>query len=99
MGPLLGPPPPGSLRAGDGLINELATKSGDGEMVLVLDDYHLHRLRARGKLAELCVAELRFTATEGAALLGETPGPACPVRLRRWWPVLRGGRRSYSWPP
>ena len=42
MGPLLGPPPPrffeGLVTA---LINELAAQPGDGEVVLVLDDYHL----------------------------------------------------------
>jgi len=41
-GPLLGPPPPRSF-AGlvTALINELSAQPGDGEMVLVLDDYHL----------------------------------------------------------
>ena len=103
--PLFGPPPPSSF---DGpvtaLINELAAQPGDGEAVLILDDYHLidagpvhesllllaehlppglrlvlasrsdpplplGRLRARGQLAELRAAELRFTADEAAALL------------------------------
>src|SRR5262249_3624291 len=40
--PLFGPPPPSSF---DGpvtaLINELAAQPGDGEAVLILDDYHL----------------------------------------------------------
>ena len=35
----------------------------------------LPRLRARGELAELRVAELRFAADEAAALLQETAGP------------------------
>jgi LuxR family maltose regulon positive regulatory protein len=103
--PLFGSPPPSSF---DGpvtaLINELAAQPGDGEAVLILDDYHLidaepvheslllllehlppglqvvlasrsdpplplGRLRARGQLAELRAAELRFTADEAAALL------------------------------
>ena len=103
--PLFGPPPPSSF---DGpvtaLINELAAQPGDGEAVLILDDYHLidagpvhgslslllehlppglqvvlasrsepplplGRLRARGQLAEVRGAELRFTADEAAALL------------------------------
>jgi LuxR family transcriptional regulator, maltose regulon positive regulatory protein len=103
--PLFGPPPPSSF---DGpvtaLINELAAQPGNGEVVLILDDYHLidagpvhgslsllmehlppglrvvlasrsepplplGRLRARGQLAELRAAELRFTADEAAALL------------------------------
>jgi len=38
----------------------------------------LARLRARGQLAELRAAELRFTAEEAAALLGETAGPGLP---------------------
>jgi LuxR family maltose regulon positive regulatory protein len=39
----------------------------------------LARLRARGQLAELRVADLRFTAEEAAALLGETAGPGLPA--------------------
>ena len=40
----------------------------------------LARLRARGQLAELRAAELRFTTGEAAALLG-VAGPGC-LRLR-----------------
>jgi len=39
----------------------------------------LARLRARGQLAELRAAELRFTPEEAAALLGETAGPGLPT--------------------
>ena len=95
------------------LINQLAAQSGQGEVVLVLDDYHLidappvhaslgfllehrppglrlvlasradpplglARLRARGQLAELRAADLRFTADEAAALLRQAAGPALP---------------------
>src|SRR5262250_2948039 len=38
----------------------------------------LPRLRARGQLAELRAADLRFTGEEAAALLGETAGPGLP---------------------
>jgi LuxR family transcriptional regulator, maltose regulon positive regulatory protein len=38
----------------------------------------LARLRARGQLAELRAADLRFTGEEAAALLGETVGPDLP---------------------
>ena len=38
----------------------------------------LARLRARGQLAELRAAELRFTTEEAAALLGAAAGPALP---------------------
>jgi LuxR family transcriptional regulator, maltose regulon positive regulatory protein len=38
----------------------------------------LARLRARGQLAELRAAELRFTSEEAAALLGEAAGPGLP---------------------
>ena len=38
----------------------------------------LARLRARGQLAELRAADLRFTAEEAAALLAETAGPDLP---------------------
>src|SRR5262245_13926249 len=39
----------------------------------------LARLRARGQLAELRAAELRFTLEEAAALLGEAGGAALPA--------------------
>jgi LuxR family transcriptional regulator, maltose regulon positive regulatory protein len=38
----------------------------------------LARLRARGQLAELRAADLRFTGQEATALLGETAGPGLP---------------------
>src|SRR5258708_12459119 len=38
----------------------------------------LARLRARGQLAELRAADLRFTGDEAAALLGEAAGPGLP---------------------
>ena len=95
------------------LVNELAAAPGLGEVVLVLDDYHLvdsglvhesvafllenlppglrvvvsgradpplplARLRARGQLAELRAADLRFTGEEAAALLGEAAGSGVP---------------------
>ena len=119
------------------LINELAAQPGAGEVLLVLDDYHLigsqpvhasvgfllehrppglhlvlasrvdpplalARLRARGQLAELRAAELRFTAGEAAALLRRwRPAPTwpCPMRRwRRWRRAPRGGRPGCSWP-
>jgi LuxR family maltose regulon positive regulatory protein len=39
----------------------------------------LPRLRARGQLAELRAADLRFTPGEAAELLGETAGPGLPA--------------------
>ncbi|HEU5391053.1 MAG TPA: LuxR C-terminal-related transcriptional regulator [Streptosporangiaceae bacterium] len=39
----------------------------------------LARLRARGQLAELRAADLRFTPEEAEALLGETAGPGLPA--------------------
>ena len=42
VGPLLGPPAPASFEGlVTALINELAAEPGDGEVLLVLDDYHL----------------------------------------------------------
>ena len=105
VGPVLGPPPPPSFEGlVTALINELAAQPGAGEVVLVLDDYHLidsqsvhasvefllehrppglrlvlasrsdpplalARRRARGQLAEVRAADLRFTVGEAAALL------------------------------
>src|SRR5215831_14913810 len=110
----VGPPSPRSFEGlVTALINELATQPGDGEVLLVLDDYHLvdsppvhesvafllehlppglrvvvsgradqplplARLRARGQLAELRAADLRFTPGEAAALLAEAAGPDLP---------------------
>ena len=114
VGPLLGPPAPASFEAlVTALINELAAQPGDGQALLILDDYHLigsqpvhaslgfllehrppglhpmlasradpplalARLRARGQLAELRAAELRFTASEAAAMLREAAGADLP---------------------
>jgi LuxR family maltose regulon positive regulatory protein len=114
-GTLLGPPPPRSFGTlVTALINELAADPAPGEVLLVLDDYHLvdsgpvhesvafllenlpaslrvvvssradpplplARLRARGQLAELRAADLRFTPEEAAALLGEAAGPGLPA--------------------
>jgi LuxR family maltose regulon positive regulatory protein len=105
--PMLGPPAPSSFEGlVTGLVNELAAQPGEGEVLLVLDDYHLieaqqvhgsvtflldhlpeglhlvlasradpllpmARWRARGQLAEVRTAELRFTAAEAATLLRE----------------------------
>ena len=42
VGPLLGPPAPPSFEGlVTALINDLAAQRGDGEVLLVLDDYHL----------------------------------------------------------
>src|SRR5215471_9192012 len=96
------------------VINELSSLPGTGEVVLVLDDYHLveappvhqsvaflldrlppglrlvlstradpplplARLRARGQLAELRAADLRFTLVETAAFLREATGLDLPA--------------------
>src|SRR6516165_2912233 len=113
LGPLLGPPSPRSFEAVvTTLVNELS--AAPGELVLVLDDYHLidsqavhqsvmfllehlpaglrlavasrsdpplllARLRARGQLAEVRAADLRFTLEEATALLREAAGPGLPT--------------------
>src|SRR5215467_5243981 len=96
------------------LINELMNLPGEGEVALLLDDYHLieappvhdsvtflldrlppglrlvlasradlplARLRARGQLAELRAADLRFTLEETAAFLREATGRDLPTLL------------------
>jgi LuxR family transcriptional regulator, maltose regulon positive regulatory protein len=95
------------------LLNDLGAVAG--EIVLVLDDYHvidarevqdgmaflldhlppwlhvviagradpplpLARMRARGELAEIRAADLRFTADEAAAYLNEMMGPQLTAR-------------------
>jgi hypothetical protein len=52
----------------------------------------LPRLRARGQLAELCAADLRFTGEEAAALLGEAARSGVPGASPRGW--RQRGRRS-----
>jgi LuxR family maltose regulon positive regulatory protein len=96
------------------VINQLAVVPDEGEVALVLDDYHLieasavhdsvtflldqlppglrlvlasradpplplARLRARGQLAELRAADLRFTLGETAAFLREATGLDLPA--------------------
>ncbi|HZC98837.1 MAG TPA: LuxR C-terminal-related transcriptional regulator [Actinomycetes bacterium] len=114
LAPLLGPPAPRSFEGlVAALVNQLAARPGDDQVVLVLDDYHLvearpvhaslgfllehrppglalvltsradpplglARLRARGQLAELRDADLRFTQEEAAALLYGAVGPELP---------------------
>ena len=59
----------------------------------------LARLRARGQLAELRAAELRFTAEEAADCCAKRPAPTCPMRRwRRWRRAPKGGRPGCSWP-
>ena len=128
VGPLLGPPAPSSFEPlVTALINDLSAQRGDGEVLLVLDDYHLvgsqpvheslgfllqhlppglhpvlasradpplplARLRARGQLAELRAAELRFTADEAAAMLREAVGDDLPDAA-----VAALGARTEGW--
>jgi LuxR family maltose regulon positive regulatory protein len=158
VGPLLGPPAPPSYEGlVTALVNELVGETDEpgehgepdgsdgGEVVLVLDDYHvidsqeihatlawllerrppglhlvltsradpplpLARLRARGQLAELRAADLRFTEEEAAALLQEVvdiPVPEASVaaladRTEGWAAGLRlaalalGGRSDVA---
>ena len=63
----------------------------------------LARLRARGQLAELRAAELRFTAGRGGGAAAAGGGRArrapCPMRpWRRWRRGPRDGRPGCSWP-
>src|SRR5215813_1332312 len=111
---LRGPQQPPLEAVATAVINELTSVPGDGEVVLVLDDYHLveappvhesvtflldrlppglrvvlssradpplplARLRARGQLAELRAADLRFTVAETAAFLREVTGLDLPA--------------------
>jgi LuxR family transcriptional regulator, maltose regulon positive regulatory protein len=111
---LRGPQRPPLEAVATAVINELTDVPGAGEVVLVLDDYHLveappvhesvaflldrlppglrlvlssradpplplARLRARGQLAELRAADLRFTVAETAAFLREVTGLDLPA--------------------
>src|SRR5262249_25768329 len=93
VGPLLGPPPPRSF---DGLvtalINELATGPGDGEVVLVLDDYHL----IDSGLVHASVAFLLEHPPPGLHLVvasrADPPLPLARLRGRGQLAELRAGR-------
>src|SRR5262249_21757980 len=63
-----GPARPGRRRRG----------GGGGLAGGVAPPLPLARLRARGQLAEMRVADLRFTPEEAATLLGEAAGPGLP---------------------
>src|SRR5215472_7830387 len=95
---LRGPQQPLLEAVATAVINELTSVPGEGEVVLILDDYHLveappvhesvafllDRLppglrRARGQLAELRAADLRFTVAETAAFLREVTGLDLPA--------------------
>jgi LuxR family maltose regulon positive regulatory protein len=106
------------------LINRL-TRAGTGDVVLVLDDYHLvadpeidadlaflldhappslhvaiatridpglplARMRARGELAEVRLAELRFAEREALALLGAVAPALGADAVRRLWERTEG---------
>ena len=62
----------------------------------------LARLRARGQLAELRAAEMRFTPGEAAALLRHTAAGSSRLspmnRWRHWRPGPKGGPQDCSWP-
>ncbi len=112
---LRGPEQPPLEAVATAVVNELS-RPGQGEIALVLDDYHLiqartvhdsvaflldrlppglrlllasradpplplARLRARGQLAELRAADLRFTLEETAAFLREATGVDLQVTL------------------
>src|SRR5262244_3590235 len=111
---LRGPQQPPLEAVVTALINQLMNLPGEGEVALLLDDYHLieaprvhdsvtflldrlppglrlvlasradpplplARLRARGQLAELRAADLRFTLEETAAFLREATGLDLPA--------------------
>src|SRR5215471_15489764 len=113
---LRGPQQPPLEAVVTALINELMDLPGEGEIALIVDDYHLieappvhysvtflldrlppglrlvlasradpplplARLRARGQLAELRAADLRFTLEETAAFLREATGRDLPTLL------------------
>src|SRR6266545_1039520 len=101
--PLLGPPPPPSFEGlVTALINQLAAQPGEGEVVLVLDDYHLIDSQpvhaSLTFLLEHRPPELQLVLTCRARPSG--PTWSCPTPLwRRWRPAPKGGRPGCSWRP
>jgi len=111
---LRGPQQPPLEAVATAVINQLTVSPAEGQVTLILDDYHLieappvhhsvafllerlppglrlllasradpplplPRLRARGQLAELRAADLRFTLAETAAFLQEAAGLDLPA--------------------
>ena len=72
LDPLLGPPAPASFEPlVTTLINELATGPGDGEVVLILDDYHVIESPAGTRVGRVLA---------GASLGRTPPGAGQPRR-------------------
>ncbi len=96
-GPLLGPPPPSSF---DGvvtaLINELAAQPGDGQVLLVLDDYHLIGAQpvhaALTFLLDHLPAGLRLVLTSRS----DPPLPLARLRARGQLTELRAGELRFT---
>jgi hypothetical protein len=87
LAPLLGPPAPASFEGlVTALINRLASQQGDGEALLVLDDYHL----IDAQPVHASVGFLWSTAHRPCAWCW----PAAPTR--RW--LWRGCGPAASWP-
>jgi LuxR family maltose regulon positive regulatory protein len=96
-GPLLGPPAPSSF---DGLvtalINELAAPPGDGEVLLILDDYHLIDAR---QVHESLLFLLEHLPPELHLVLASRSDPPLPLaRLRAGGQLaeLRAGELRFS---
>jgi LuxR family maltose regulon positive regulatory protein len=96
-GPLLGPPTPSSF---DGLvttlINELAARPGDDQVLLVLDDYHLIDARpvhaALTFLLEHLPAGLRLVLTSRS----DPPLPLARLRARGQLAELRADQLRFT---
>ena len=109
LAPLLGPPPPPAFEGlVTALINELAAEPGAGEMLLVLDDYHLIDARRCTPRSDSCWSTGRGPAAgagqpgrpaagAGAAAggAGSWPScapPSCASRRGGGGAAARGGR-------
>jgi ATP/maltotriose-dependent transcriptional regulator MalT len=96
-GPLLGPPPPSSFGGlVTALINELAAQPGDGQVLLVLDDYHLIDAQpvhaALTFLLEHLPAGLRLVLTSRS----DPPLPLARLRARGQLAELRAGELRFT---
>jgi LuxR family maltose regulon positive regulatory protein len=96
-GPLLGPPAPPSFEGlVTALINELAAQPGNGEVLLVLDDYHLIDAQPVHASVEFLLGHLPPGLRLVLASRSDPPLPLARLRAGRQLAELRAGDLRFT---